>query len=111
MARKKRKTKRRESNRKSPHKHTVRTKHSRYHVTSYERGSGEKARRKVAVRKRRIPKPKSPKGDPFDVRVQYEDSSFEFVDVTARNFTGALDTGIEARQQLKTPVIIRMRRR
>lgn len=82
---------------------------------SYKRGSGDKPR-PAAPRRRKLVetiKKKRPEGvsDSFAVRVQYEDASFEHVNVTAPDYTGALDSGIESRHKLKAPAVIRMRRR
>ncbi len=95
--------------RKSPYHHEVR-KHIRQNrpVRQYERGKGDKTASNPR-RRRVVGGSPSPSGGLYDVTIVYVGSSERF-DVDAKNYLGALDSGLEGRAEIEPPRMIRMRR-
>lgn len=96
--------------RKSPYRHHVRG-HARAGISvhAYERGKGEKPRRKARRVTPKPPKEKG-KGGRFGFHITYVDASHEAFDVRAPSYVRALDEGFEARTRIKEPAVIRLKR-
>ncbi len=95
--------------RRSPYRHKVRNHvRNKRPVRNYERGKGDKLASNPR-RRRVVGGSLSPPGGPYDVTIVYVGSSERF-DVDAKDYLGALDSGLEGRGEIEPPQMIRMRR-
>jgi len=95
--------------RKTPYRHKVRN-HVRQNrpIRNYERGKGGQPSSNPR-RRRVVGGSVNPSGGPYDVTIVYVGSSERF-DVDAKDYVGALDSGLGGRAEIEPPRMIRMRR-
>lgn len=93
--------------RKSPYKHPVKEHRRKGNpVRNYERGKGNQV---VKARRSRVVGGSSNPSE-FDVSLYYYDNKRENVEVSAKNYSKALGSGLERRDAVSPVHIIRVRR-
>lgn len=92
--------------RKSPHEHQVghHVREGRI-VRDYQRGKGDKP---IRTRRSRVVGETNPI-EPYDITIFY-DRTKEKLNVDAKDYIGALDSGLAYRDEIQPPKIIRMRK-
>ncbi len=96
--------------RKTPYKHPVKEhKRKGKPVQKYERGKGDQAKKNSKRRSRVVGGSRNPARSIYDITVIYVGAS-ERLEVDAKNYIGALDSGLADRDEIETPKMVRMRR-